>query len=234
LAPFDAILFDLDGVLTPTADVHRRAWAALFTDYLAAAGAAPYTERDYFEHIDGKPRVEGVRDLLASRGLALPPGEPTDPPGAPTLAGLGNRKNAVFTRALVDDGVAPFPGALTLVSGLADAGKALAVVSSSNNARTVLDAAGLADLFPVIVDGAVARAEGLRGKPAPDTFLHAAALLGVPPAASAVIEDAVAGVAAGRAGHFGLVVGVDRGSGEATLRQAGADVIVHGLTELAD
>jgi beta-phosphoglucomutase family hydrolase len=233
LPDFDAVLFDLDGVLTPTAEVHKHAWAALFGRYLADRGVEPaYRDEDYYAHIDGKPRYEGVRDLLASRGLELPWGSPGDSPGAATVAGLGNRKNAVFTQILEDDGVTPYPGTRSVLDALAAAGKRLAVVSSSQNARAVLAAAGLLADFPVVVDGLVAAERGIAGKPAPDTFAFAAAQLGVPDARAVVVEDAVAGVAAGRAGGFGLVVGVDRGTGAAALRAAGADIVIDSLTAL--
>ncbi|ACQ80370.1 beta-phosphoglucomutase family hydrolase [Beutenbergia cavernae DSM 12333] len=232
LADIDAVLFDLDGVITPTAEVHMRAWARLFEPYLAAHGAAPYTEADYFASIDGRPRYDGVRTLLASRGIELPDGEPTDPPGADTVCGLGNRKNQVFREVLEDEGVTAYPGSVRLLDALAEAGLGVAVVSSSKNAPAVLDAAGLADRFAVVVDGAVAVARGLPGKPAPDTFLFAAQQLGVDPARAAVVEDAISGVEAGRAGGFGCVVGVDRGAGPDALRDAGADVVVTDLGEL--
>jgi len=231
--PFDAALFDLDGVLTPTADVHMQAWRQMFTAYFVEHGVAPaYTDADYFTHIDGKPRYDGVRAALASRGVELPDGDPTDPPGVETVCGLGNAKNALFDRALQDDGVVAFAGTDTLLDALAARGVAVAVVSSSQNARAVLAAARLADRFAVVVDGKVARQAGLAGKPSPETFEHAAATLGVSAGRAVVIEDAVSGVAAGRAGAFGLVVGVDRGAGAQALRDAGADDVVHDLAEL--
>jgi len=230
---FDAALFDLDGVLTPTADVHMRAWSQMFSAYFAEHDVAPaYTEADYFTYIDGKPRYDGVRSALASREIELPEGDPSDQPGADTVCGLGNTKNALFDRMLKDDGVVAFPGTLALLDELAERGVAVAVVSSSQNARAVLSAANLADRFKVVVDGEVARDAGLRGKPSPETFEHAAAALGVPATRAVVIEDAVSGVAAGRAGGFGLVIGVDRGAGAETLREAGADVVVRDLAEL--
>jgi beta-phosphoglucomutase family hydrolase len=232
LEPFRVVLFDLDGVLTPTAEIHRRAWSALFSEYLSGRGAAPFEDSDYFEYIDGRPRNEGVRALLASRGLTLPAGEPSDPPDAETVAGLGNRKNSLFTSAIAADGVAAYPGTADVLQRLAQADKSLGVVSSSANARAVLEAAGLVELFDVVVDGQVARNEGLAGKPAPDTFAFAAVRLGAAAGEAVVIEDAVAGVAAGRAGGFGLVVGVDRGTGAARLINAGADVVVGDLSEL--
>ena len=229
---YDAALFDLDGVLTPTAEVHMRAWHEMFTAALAEHGVEqPYTDADYFAHVDGKPRYEGVRDLLASRGVELPEGDPSDSPDTPTIAGLGNRKNALFTEILERDGVEAYPGSVRLLDALAELPVGLAVVSSSRNAPAVLQAAGLADRFEVVVDGAVAGEQGLPGKPAPDTFAYAAQRLGAAADRCVVLEDAVSGVAAGRAGAFGLVVGVDRGAGADALTQAGADRVV---TDLAD
>lgn len=230
---FDAALFDLDGVLTPTADVHMHAWDAMFNAYLTGLGdQQPYTSGDYFAYVDGKPRYDGVRSFLASRGIALPDGDPTDPPAAETVCGLGNRKNEVFARILAEEGVTPYPASVALLDALAARGTKVAVVSSSRNAPAVLAAAGLADRFEVVVDGQVAAARGLPGKPAPDTFLHAAAELGATAARSVVLEDATSGVAAGRAGDFGLVVGVDRGAGADALTENGADVVVRELDEL--
>ncbi|WP_149204534.1 HAD family hydrolase [Actinotalea subterranea] len=231
----EAVLFDLDGVLTPTAALHRRAWAQVLGAWFTAHGVRPgYTEDDYFEHVDGRPRLDGIRAVLASRGVTLPDGEPGDPPdaaGAATVTSLGNAKNAAFG-ALLAEGVAPYPGATDVLDDLARRGVPTAVVSASRNTTAVLAAAGLTERFGVVVDGVRAAAEGLPGKPSPRTFLRAAELLGVPPDRAAVVEDAVSGAAAGRAGGFGLVVGVDRGAGEDALREAGADVVVHGLTEL--
>ncbi|MBC7291341.1 MAG: HAD-IA family hydrolase, partial [Actinotalea sp.] len=208
-------------------------WAAMFTRYFARRGVTPpYTEEDYFLHVDGRPRYDGVRAALASRGVVLPEGDPADEPWTETVCGLGNAKNAMFNDILATQGVAPYPGSVRLVEDLRARGTGVAVVSSSRNARAVLEAAGIADRFPVVVDGAVARAEGLAGKPSPETFRRAADLLGATVAGSVVIEDAVSGVAAGRAGGFGLVVGVDRGAGEQVLRDAGADVVVADLAEL--
>ena len=232
LSPINAWLFDLDGVLTPTALVHMHAWARLFTPYLEAHGAAPYTEADYFAHIDGKPRYEGVRSLLASRGIELPWGDPADSPDTETVCGLGNRKNAVFTQVLETEGVAPYPGSVRLVDALLAQGREVAVVSSSRNAVPVLAAAGLTDRFPLVVDGLVAAAHGLAGKPDPATYLYAAEQLGVPRERAVVVEDAESGVASGRAGAFGLVIGVDRGAGADVLREQGADLVVDDLAEL--
>ena len=227
-----AVLFDLDGVITPTAEIHMVAWNEMFNAFLSARGRAqPYTDADYFTYIDGKPRYDGVRDFLASRGISLPEGDPDDDPGAETVCGLGNRKNATFNRILERDGVRAYPGTLALLDDLDARGIAAAVVSSSKNARSVLAAAGLGERFDVVVDGNLARQEQLRGKPAPDTYLRAAELVGVPKEACVVVEDAVSGVQAGRAGAFGVVLGVDRGAGADTLRSSGADVVVSDLEE---
>lgn len=230
---FDAALVDLDGVLTPTADVHMVAWRRMFTDYFTAHGVTPeYTDADYFAYVDGKPRYDGVRSCLASRGVVLPDGDPSDPPGAPTVCGLGNTKNALFDAVLTEEGVVAYPGSVALLDALAVRGVKVAVVSSSRNAPAVLAAAGLAERFTVVVDGSVAAERGLPGKPAPDTFLFAAESLEVSAERSVVLEDAVSGVAAGRAGAFGLVVGVDRGAGAEELLASGADVVVRDLAEL--
>lgn len=231
----DAVLFDLDGVLTPTAEVHRRAWREVFTTWLAAHDVAePYTDEDYFAHIDGLPRYDGVRRMLASRGFTLPEGDPSDDPSAETVCGIGNRKNQAFNLVLERDGIDAYPGSVRFLDALDAEGIASAVVSSSRNARPVLAAAGLADRFAVVVDGLVAAERGLAGKPAPDTFGYAAEQLRVAPADAAVAEDALSGVAAGRAGDFGLVIGVDRGAGAAELRDAGADLVVDDLADLLE
>lgn len=230
---YDAVLFDLDGVITPTAEIHMRAWSEMFNEYLASRGETqPYTDEDYFAYVDGKPRYDGVRSFLTSRGITLPDGDPSDSPELETVCGLGNRKNSAFNAVLTRDGIAAYPGSLALLETLAGTAVKLAIVSSSKNARAVLTAAGLLDLFPVIVDGVVAAAEGLPGKPAPDTFVRAAELVGATPAGSVVIEDALSGVQAGAAGDFALVIGVDRGVGEQSLRDAGATVVVKDLEEL--
>jgi len=229
---FDAVLFDLDGVLTPTAVVHMHAWARLFAPLLTEHQAEPYTDADYFAYIDGKPRYDGVRSLLVSRGIDLPWGDPSDSPDTRSVCGLGNRKNAVFTEVLESEGVTPYPGSVRLVDALIAAGRHVAVVSSSRNAVPVLAAAGLTDRFGVVVDGLVAAERGLAGKPDPATYLDAAAQLGVPHERAVVVEDAESGVASGRAGAFGLVVGVNRGAGAATLMEQGADLVVDDLDEL--
>jgi beta-phosphoglucomutase family hydrolase len=231
---YDAALFDLDGVITPTAEVHMRAWAQMFGDFLRERGTTqPYTDSDYYRYVDGKPRYDGVRSFLASRGITLPDGDPGDDPSTETVAGLGNRKNVYFERILETEGVAPYPGSVVLVKALVDRGTKPAIVSSSRNARAVLKAAGMSDYFPVVVDGVVAAERHLAGKPAPDTFLDAAAQLGVPKERAVVFEDALSGVQAGRAGDFGLVVGVDRGVGADHLIEHGADIVVDDLKELA-
>lgn len=230
---YAAVLFDLDGVITPTAEVHMQAWDEMFNGYLGGVpGQAPYTDADYFAFVDGKPRYDGVRDFLASRGITLPEGAPDDDPALETVCGLGNRKNEAVTAVIERDGVAAYPGSGQLVEQLAAGNHRLAVVSSSKNARAVLAASGLLPYFPVIVDGNLAGEESLAGKPAPDTFIRAAALLGALASESVVIEDAISGVAAGAAGHFGLVIGVDRGVGRDALLDAGAHVVVSDLGEL--
>ncbi len=229
---YRAVLFDLDGVITPTAEVHMRAWADLFEPVLEEHGAEPYTDQDYFDHVDGKPRYDGVRDLLASRGIELPEGSPDDGADAETVCGLGNRKDQAFMQALEEGGVSPYPGSLALMEQLRDAGTAMAIVSSSRNAPRVLQTAGVTEFFPVVVHGGVAEERGLPGKPAPDTYEEAARLLGVADADAVVVEDATSGVAAGAAGDFALVIGVDRGTGADALLAAGADVVVTDLGEL--
>lgn len=233
----DAILFDLDGVLTDTATVHEHAWARMFTGFLTEVAGdrpgspAPYTDADYFAHIDGKPRAEGVRALLRSRGIELPEGEPDDPPDRKTVSGLGNQKNDTFAEVLRTEGVRIYPGSLALLDRLADDGVPLAVVSSSRNAAAVLTAAGLLDRFELVVDGTVAAARGLAGKPAAATYLHAAERLDAAPRCTIVVEDAISGVKAGRAGGF-WVTGVDRGAGRDQLLAHGADHVVDDLAEL--
>lgn len=229
---YDAALFDLDGVITPTAEVHMRAWQKMFSEYFTSKGLEPYTESDYFTYLDGKPRYDGVRSMLKARGIELPDGEPSDEAGTETVCGLGNRKNMVFAEMLKDEGVVAYPGSVKLVEALKKRGTKRAIVSSSANAADVLEAAGLSADFEIIIGGKEAKAYGLAGKPAPDTFLFAAAQLGVPKERAVVFEDALSGVAAGHAGDFGLVIGVDRGAGVAELTGAGADVVVGDLAEL--
>ncbi|QGF23975.1 beta-phosphoglucomutase family hydrolase [Raineyella fluvialis] len=227
----DAALFDLDGVVTPTDEIHRRAWAEMFRDVLAEAGAPAWSDEDYFDHVDGRQRLDGVRAVLEARGLTLPEGSPDDPPRARTIHGLGARKNEAFLEVLHRQGIAGYPGSVRLLDHLAAKGIATAVVSSSRNARLVLDTAGLTGRFDAVIDGLVAAEHDLPGKPAPDTYCYAARLLGVACDRAVVLEDAVSGVAAGRAGGFAAVVGVDRGVGADALLAAGADLVV---TDLAD
>lgn len=228
---YRAVLFDLDGVLTPTASVHRRAWKRTLDAYLAARhpGESGFTDADYLEHVDGKPRYDGVRDFLRSRGIELVEGTPDEDPGWQSVCGIGNAKNEFFNRVLAEEGVEPYPGSLRLLDHLGRIGVPAGVVSSSANAGAVLAAAGLGQRFAVVVDGMAARRWGLAGKPAPDTFLAAVRLLGAEASASVVVEDAISGVAAGRAGGFALVVGVDRDAGVDELLAAGADTVVADL-----
>src|SRR5919109_3136528 len=212
-----ACLFDLDGVLTQTARVHAAAWKEMFDDYLrerAERTGEPFvpfdSNADYAAYVDGKPRYDGVRSFLESRGIELPQGTPDDPPGAETVAGLGNRKNDLVLALIERDGVEAYDGSVRYLHAARDAGLRCAVVSSSANCRDVLEAAGIIDQFEEIVDGVVAEREHLRGKPAPDTFLAGARALSTPASQAVVFEDALAGVQAGRAGGFACVVGVDR------------------------
>jgi beta-phosphoglucomutase family hydrolase len=232
---FDAVLFDLDGVLTRTASLHASAWAELFNGYLKSVDpdAQPFTADDYDTHVDGKPRYDGVRDFLASRRIVMDEGTPGDPPTAATVCGLGNAKQAIFDSLLAANGVQAHAGSIVLLDAVRAAGLRTAVVSSSKNCLAVITAAGIADRFDVRVDGHDVEHGGLAGKPDPATFLAAAQRLGVTPARSVVCEDALAGVAAGRAGGFGLVVGVDRGGQAAALLEHGADVVVDDLAVLA-
>ncbi|KJL41408.1 MULTISPECIES: HAD family hydrolase [Microbacterium] len=234
LTAYDAVLFDLDGVLTPTAEVHMHAWQTMFEELFAAWDITPpYAERDYFDHLDGKKRYDGVASLLRSRDVEVPWGHPSDPVTADTVCGIGNRKNAVFERVLRADGISAYPGSLRLLDALAAAGTTVAVVSSSKNAEEVLAAAGIRDRFAVVMDGVIAERDHLASKPAPDVFLEAARMLGVEPARSVAVEDAISGVQSAAAGGFGLVVGVDRGAGEEDLVEAGAHVVVKDLEEFA-
>ncbi|TFV62426.1 beta-phosphoglucomutase family hydrolase [Geodermatophilus sp. DF01-2] len=229
-----ACLFDLDGVLTRTATVHFAAWKRTFDEFLRRSDpAAPeFTQEDYNRHVDGKPRLDGVRDFLTSRGVTLPEGTPDDPPDASTVHGVGRRKNDLVHAELAEHGVEVYPGSVRYLRAAKEAGLATAVVTASRNGRQVIEAGGFAELVDVRVDGEVAAAQGLRGKPAPDTFLAGARALGVDPAAAVVFEDALAGVAAGRAGEFGYVVGVDRVGQADALAASGADVVVQDLAEL--
>jgi len=229
-------LFDMDGVLTRTASLHAAAWKQTFDEFLArrdGPGFRPFdSTTDYDQYVDGRARADGTRSFLQSRGIELPEGSPADRPDTPTVSGLSNRKNELVLAMMERDGVAVFDDAVRYARAVAGAGYARAVVSASANTVQVLEAAGLIDLFPVRVDGVVAEARHLAGKPAPDMFLAAADLLGLNPDQAAVFEDALAGVAAGRAGGFACVVGVDRVGQADALHQHGADIVVSDLTTL--
>jgi beta-phosphoglucomutase family hydrolase len=234
-------LFDLDGVLTQTAKIHAQAWKQMFDDFLrdwAERSGEPFEEfdrpTDYDEYVDGKPRLDGVRSFLESRGIELPMGSPSDPAEAETVHALGTRKNDLVLELIRQQGVEPYEGSVRFAEAVRDGGMRRAVVSSSTNCRDVLVAAGIDHLFEARIDGVVAEREQLAGKPAPDTFLAGARLLGAEPAEAVVFEDALAGVEAGRAGDFGWVVGVDRSGQAEALRRRGADVVVQDLAELLD
>ncbi len=234
-----ACLFDLDGVLTQTAVVHAAAWKEMFDGFLRGWGErtgqpqAPFDPvADYDTYVDGKPRADGTRSFLESRGIELPAGSPDDEPGKLTVAGLGNLKNQIVLRRIEQDGVKPYPGSVRYLDAVTAAGLRKAVVTSSANCASVLASAGLTGQFDAIVDGVVAAQQHLAGKPAPDTYLAAAQALGAPADAAVVYEDALAGVASGRAGHFGYVVGVDRVGQAGALRASGADVVVSDLADL--
>jgi beta-phosphoglucomutase family hydrolase len=236
-----ACLFDLDGVVTKTALVHAAAWKEMFDDFLRQHAAATGTEfvpfdavGEYDRYVDGKPRLDGTRSFLQARGIELPEGDPSDPPAALTVNGLSNRKNALVLEMIDKHGVEVYEGSVRYIKAVREAGLKTAVVSSSANTVQVLDVAGIAGLFDTRIDGVIAKQRGLAGKPAPDTFLAAAQDLGVPPPQAVVFEDALAGVQAGRAGGFGLVVGVDRTGQAAELREHGADIVVRDLEELLD
>src|SRR5215213_2401641 len=236
-----ACLFDLDGVLTRTATVHAAAWKEMFDGYLREHAVQTGEEfvpfdpvADYAEYVDGKPRYDGVQSFLAARGIELPDGEPGDPPDAETVCGLGNRKNELVLRMIREEGVEAYNGSVRYLEAARGAGLRRAVVSSSTNTSDVLVAAGIEGFFEARIDGVVAEREGLKGKPAPDTFLAGARALGVAPDRAAVFEDALAGVAAGRAGGFACVVGVDRVGQAGALREHGASIVVSDLSELLE
>jgi alpha,alpha-trehalose phosphorylase len=236
---FDAVLFDLDGVLTETATVHTACWQQTFDAFLERWNAEHGTNQppfdpvgDYARYVDGKPRYDGVRDFLASRGISVPEGADDAPPDEESVHGIGNRKDVLVHQTLERDGVAPFAGSVAWIKELQAQRMRMAVVSASKNCALVLAATHLDGCFETRVDGVVAAELGLKGKPAPDTFLEAAQRLGVEPARAVVVEDALAGVAAGRAGGFGLVIGVDRKGNAEELLSHGADVVVRDLGEL--
>jgi beta-phosphoglucomutase family hydrolase len=234
-----ACLFDLDGVLTKTAVVHSRAWKQMFDEFLKRRAEATGEEfrefdsgEDYNEYVDGKPRYDGVRDFLAARGIELPEGDPDDPPDAETVCGLGNRKNELVLDLIEREGVEAYEGSVRFAELVAESELRSAVVSSSANTKSVLEAAGIEHLFEARIDGMIAAEQRLKGKPAPDTYLAGARALGLEPAQAAVFEDALSGVEAGRAGNFGFVVGVDRVHHADALREHGADIVVSDLSEL--
>lgn len=236
-----ACLFDMDGVVTQTAVVHAAAWKEMFDDFLRQHAEQTGTEfvpfdahAEYDAYVDGKPRLDGTRSFLESRGIELPEGTPADPPGTPTIYGLSNRKNDLVLAKLAAGGAKVYEGSVAYIHAVRQAGIRTAIVSSSANTKQILDSVGLADLFDARMDGVIAQERGLRGKPAPDTFLAAATELGTPPSQAAVFEDALAGVEAGQAGHFALVVGVDRVGQADGLRKHGADTVVRDLSELLD
>jgi len=235
----DAVVFDLDGVVTKTASVHAAAWKRLFDDYLkerAAREGNPFqpfdADADYRHYVDGKPRYDGVVSFLRSRGISIPYGEPGDPPERETVCGLGNRKNSYFQEHLTKHGVNVYESTVDLIRGLRANGVKTAIVSASRNCEAVLKVASIAGLFDAKVDGADAERLGLAGKPDPAVFLEAARRLGVASQRTVIVEDAIAGVQAGRAGHFGLVIGVDRSGKIGVLKDNGADVEVADLSEV--
>lgn len=229
-----AALFDMDGVLTQTSVLHRTAWKRTFDPILAAAGQEEFTDAEYAAHVDGRRRYDGVRTFLASRGLHPPEGDPQDDPSAETICGIGNRKNLLVEEGIKTDGVQTYPGTVTYLEATRAAGLGTAVVTASANGSAVLAASGLTGLLDAQIDGVIAARENLPGKPAPDTYLAGAAALGVDPEQAVVIEDAISGVRAGRAGGFGYVIGVDRLDQTQALADAGADVVVKDLSELLE
>jgi len=238
---FDAVLFDLDGVLTSTARVHSVCWKRMFDAFLERRAAETGTafvpfdmDGDYKQYVDGKPRYDGVRSFLESRGIELPFGDPEDPPDKLTACGLGNRKDRLFNEVLREEGAEPFEGTIRWARDLRARGMKTAVVSSSKNCKTIMEAAAIEDLFDTRVDGAIAQRLKIPGKPAPDTYLKAAEELGVEPRRAVVVEDALSGVQAGRRGGFGLVIGVDRHGDADSLRENGADIVVADLAEMLE
>ncbi|NLE82173.1 MAG: beta-phosphoglucomutase family hydrolase [Rhodococcus sp.] len=230
-----ACLFDLDGVLTGTAVLHKKAWKQTFDGFLAERDGEdfePFTDSDYQNYVDGRPRADGVRTFLESRRIALPEGAPDDPPTAETINGVGNRKNELLLKVIDQEGVDPYPGSVHYIKTAYDQGFKIAVVTSSANGKAVLEAADLTRYVHIRIDGVVITDRGLRGKPAPDSFLAAAEALAVRPNDAAVFEDALSGVEAGRAGKFGYVVGVDRVGQADALREHGADIVVTDLENL--
>lgn len=235
-----ACLFDVDGVLTETAIVHRAAWRRTFDAFLqehpglGPEQSVPFSDEDYNAYVDGKPRKDGVRDFLASRGILLPEGSPDDPVGAATVHGVAGRKNLLVLAELEEHGVTPYAGSLRYLEAVRAAGLRIAAVTASANGEQVIEAGGFTEFCEARIDGVVAEREHLKGKPAPDPFLAGARALGVEASQAAVFEDAISGVAAGRAGNFGFVIGVDRVGQAQALREHGADIVVDDLAELLD
>src|SRR3954468_18927542 len=232
-----ACLFDLDGVLTGTAVLHSQAWKRTFDEFLRARDGADFrefTDQDYATYVDGRPRADGVREFLRSRGIELPEGTPDDAPDAPTVNGVGNRKNELVLKIIEERGVNPYPGSIRYLEAVKAAGLRIAVVTSSANGAKVLDAGDLSKYVEPRVDALTIREQHLKGKPAPDSFLAGAAALGVEPAHAAVFEDAQSGVQAGKAGGFGYVVGVNRANQADQLRAHGADIVVDDLADLLE
>jgi beta-phosphoglucomutase family hydrolase len=232
-----ALLFDLDGVLTSTAELHRAAWKSMFDEFLRKRDGeqfVAFTDRDYADYVDGRPRADGVREFLVSRSIVLPEGTPDDQPTTETVHGIGNRKNELVQKIIAERGVTPYPGSVRYLEAARTAGLPIAVVTSSANGAMVLEAANLMRFVDALVDGLVIVKQGLRGKPAPDSFIAGARVLGFEPPNAAVFEDALAGVRAGRAGGFGHVVGVNRADQAEALRTQGADVVVDDLAELLE
>lgn len=236
---YEAAILDMDGVITRTARAHASAWKKMFDDYLAERSEReekkyrPFDDReDYYRYVDGKPRYDGVESFLESRGIHLPFGDPGDSPELETVCGLGNRKNGYFLKHIEENGVEVYESTIDFVELMKGMKKGVAVISSSRNARAVLDAAGVRELFPVIVDGVDMAERNITGKPAPDIFQQAAGLLKVMPGAAIVIEDAQSGVEAGKAGGFALVIGIDRSGGNTGLKSSGADIVVSDLSDI--
>lgn len=238
LDKYEAAILDMDGVITRSARAHAAAWKRMFDDYLRERAGRqgdryiPFNDEDYYRYVDGKPRYEGARSFLESRGISLPYGSPDDHPGKETICGLGNRKNRYFLEYLKENGVESYQSTTDFVQDLKARKKRVAVISSSRNAKEVLEAAGVRDLFHVVVDGVDAAERQLKGKPEPDIFLEAARLLDVSPERTIIIEDALSGVSAGKDGGFALVIGINRSGQNTELKSHGADIVIGDLSEI--